>query len=128
MSSGRSPYTTRSRARARLQQQTNPPGSGLAVATGAALSGRDAAVLLVLLALRPLQVEEKHGMIFVMPNPDLSFDIDEVLAGIEEMPVRLVSTLAIMFVRMIALLERRSRHSLCHDSLHQLGFLRVRHQ
>ena len=32
--------------------------------------------------LRPLDVQEKHGMIFVMPNPELSFDIDEVLAGI----------------------------------------------
>jgi phenylpropionate dioxygenase-like ring-hydroxylating dioxygenase large terminal subunit len=34
------------------------------------------------LGLRPLQVEEKDGMIFVMPNPELSFDIDEVLGGI----------------------------------------------
>ena len=32
--------------------------------------------------LRPLDVQEKHGMIFVMPNPELNFDIDEVLAGI----------------------------------------------
>lgn len=32
--------------------------------------------------LRPLDVQEKHGMIFVMPNPELSFDIDEVLGGI----------------------------------------------
>jgi len=36
------------------------------------------------LGLRPLQVEEKHGMIFVMPNPDKRFDIDEVLGGLEE--------------------------------------------
>ena len=36
------------------------------------------------LGLKPLQVEEKYGMIFVMPNPDLSFDIDEVLGGIQE--------------------------------------------
>jgi len=36
------------------------------------------------LGLRPLQVEEKHGMIFVMPNPELRFDIDEVLGGIGE--------------------------------------------
>ena len=36
------------------------------------------------LGLRPLQVEEKHGMIFVMPNPELHFDIDEVLGGIGE--------------------------------------------
>jgi phenylpropionate dioxygenase-like ring-hydroxylating dioxygenase large terminal subunit len=36
------------------------------------------------LGLKRLQVEEKYGMIFVMPNPDLSFDIDEVLGGINE--------------------------------------------
>jgi phenylpropionate dioxygenase-like ring-hydroxylating dioxygenase large terminal subunit len=36
------------------------------------------------LGLRPLDVQEKHGMIFVMPNPDLTFDIDEVLSGIQE--------------------------------------------
>ena len=36
------------------------------------------------LGLRPLQVEEKYGMIFVMPNPELTFDIDEVLAGLQE--------------------------------------------
>lgn len=36
------------------------------------------------LGLRPLQVEEKYGMIFVMPNPDLRFDIDEVLSGLQE--------------------------------------------
>ena len=36
------------------------------------------------LGLRPLDVQEKHGMIFVMPNPDKSFDIDEVLGGINE--------------------------------------------
>jgi phenylpropionate dioxygenase-like ring-hydroxylating dioxygenase large terminal subunit len=36
------------------------------------------------LSLKRLQVEEKYGMIFVMPNPDLSFDIDEVLGGINE--------------------------------------------
>lgn len=35
------------------------------------------------LGLRELQVEEKHGFIFVMPNPELRFDIDEVLGGIE---------------------------------------------
>lgn len=34
------------------------------------------------LGLRPLQVEEKDGLIFVMPNPDKRFDIDEVLGGI----------------------------------------------
>ncbi|MCB1704890.1 MAG: aromatic ring-hydroxylating dioxygenase subunit alpha [Halioglobus sp.] len=36
------------------------------------------------LGLRPLDVQEKHGMIFVMPNPELSFDIEEVLGGIQE--------------------------------------------
>ena len=36
------------------------------------------------LGLKPLDVQEKHGMIFVMPNPELTFDIDEVLGGIEE--------------------------------------------
>jgi phenylpropionate dioxygenase-like ring-hydroxylating dioxygenase large terminal subunit len=36
------------------------------------------------LGLRPLDVQEKHGMIFVMPNPELTFDIDEVLGGIQE--------------------------------------------
>lgn len=36
------------------------------------------------LGLRPLQVEEKYGMIFVMPNPELTFDIDAVLSGIQE--------------------------------------------
>jgi phenylpropionate dioxygenase-like ring-hydroxylating dioxygenase large terminal subunit len=36
------------------------------------------------LGLRPLQVEEKDNMIFVMPNPELSFDIDDVLGGISE--------------------------------------------
>ncbi|WP_226702784.1 aromatic ring-hydroxylating oxygenase subunit alpha [Microbulbifer elongatus] len=36
------------------------------------------------LGLRALQVEEKYGMIFVMPNPELKFDIDEVLGGIQE--------------------------------------------
>jgi len=36
------------------------------------------------LGLRKLNVQEKHGMIFVMPNPDLNFDIDDVLSGIEE--------------------------------------------
>ncbi len=36
------------------------------------------------LGLKKLQVEEKYGMIFVMPNPDLTFDIDEVLGGINE--------------------------------------------
>jgi phenylpropionate dioxygenase-like ring-hydroxylating dioxygenase large terminal subunit len=36
------------------------------------------------LGLRPLDVQEKHGMIFVMPNPEKTFDIDEVLGGIEE--------------------------------------------
>lgn len=35
------------------------------------------------LGLRPLQVEEKNGFIFVMPNPDLTFDIDDVLAGLD---------------------------------------------
>jgi phenylpropionate dioxygenase-like ring-hydroxylating dioxygenase large terminal subunit len=34
------------------------------------------------LGLKPLQVEEKHGMIFVMPNPEKRFDIDDVLGGI----------------------------------------------
>lgn len=36
------------------------------------------------LGLKPLQVEEKYGMIFVMPNPELRFDIDEVLGGIQD--------------------------------------------
>ena len=36
------------------------------------------------LGLKPLQVEEKHGMIFVMPNPEKRFDIDEVMGGIGE--------------------------------------------
>ncbi|MEZ5568026.1 MAG: SRPBCC family protein [Halioglobus sp.] len=36
------------------------------------------------LGLRRLDVQEKHGMIFVMPNPALGFDIDEVLGGIQE--------------------------------------------
>ncbi len=36
------------------------------------------------LGLRHLDVQEKHGMIFVMPNPNRSFDIDEVLGGIQE--------------------------------------------
>ncbi|MEP5567900.1 MAG: SRPBCC family protein [Halioglobus sp.] len=35
------------------------------------------------LGLRPLQVKEKNGFIFVMPNPELSFDIDEVLGGLD---------------------------------------------
>jgi phenylpropionate dioxygenase-like ring-hydroxylating dioxygenase large terminal subunit len=36
------------------------------------------------LGLRALDVQEKHGMIFVMPNPDNVFNIDEVLGGIQE--------------------------------------------
>lgn len=36
------------------------------------------------LGLKALQVEEKYGMIFVMPNPDKTFDIDEVLGGLNE--------------------------------------------
>jgi phenylpropionate dioxygenase-like ring-hydroxylating dioxygenase large terminal subunit len=36
------------------------------------------------LGLKPLDVQEKHGMIFVMPNPDKTFDIDDVLGGIQE--------------------------------------------
>jgi phenylpropionate dioxygenase-like ring-hydroxylating dioxygenase large terminal subunit len=36
------------------------------------------------LGLRKLDVQEKHGMIFVMPNPNRTFDIDEVLCGLEE--------------------------------------------
>ena len=36
------------------------------------------------LGLKPLQVEEKDGMIFVMPNPDKRFDIDQVMGGIGE--------------------------------------------
>jgi phenylpropionate dioxygenase-like ring-hydroxylating dioxygenase large terminal subunit len=36
------------------------------------------------LGLRPLDVQEKYGMIFVMPNPDLTFAIDEVLGGLQE--------------------------------------------
>ena len=36
------------------------------------------------LGLKPLDVQEKYGMIFVMPNPDKTFDIDEVLGGIQE--------------------------------------------
>ncbi|QFU75131.1 aromatic ring-hydroxylating dioxygenase subunit alpha [Halioglobus maricola] len=35
------------------------------------------------LGLRELQVEEKYGFIFVMPNPDLRFEIDDVLSGME---------------------------------------------
>lgn len=36
------------------------------------------------LGLRPLDVQEKDGLIFVLPNPELTFDIDEVLGGIGE--------------------------------------------
>jgi len=36
------------------------------------------------LGLRPLDVQEKNGFIFVMPNPELTFDIDEVLSGLDE--------------------------------------------
>jgi phenylpropionate dioxygenase-like ring-hydroxylating dioxygenase large terminal subunit len=36
------------------------------------------------LGLKRLDVQEKHGMIFVMPNPEKTFDIDEVLGGINE--------------------------------------------
>jgi phenylpropionate dioxygenase-like ring-hydroxylating dioxygenase large terminal subunit len=36
------------------------------------------------LGLKPLQVEEKNGFIFVMPNPELRFDIDQVLGGLDE--------------------------------------------
>ncbi len=36
------------------------------------------------LGLQTLNVQEKHGMIFVMPNPDMTFNIDEVLGGIQE--------------------------------------------
>ncbi len=36
------------------------------------------------LGLRPLDVQEKYGMIFVMPNPALAFSIDEVLGGLQE--------------------------------------------
>ena len=36
------------------------------------------------LGLRPLDVQEKYGMIFVMPNPEKTFSIDEVLGGINE--------------------------------------------
>lgn len=36
------------------------------------------------LGLRPLDVQEKHGMIFVMPNPEKTFSIDEVQGGIGE--------------------------------------------
>lgn len=36
------------------------------------------------LGLRSLQVEEKNGFIFVLPNPELRFDIDEVLSGLDE--------------------------------------------
>lgn len=32
--------------------------------------------------LTPVEVQEKDGMIFVMPNPELSFDINETMAGI----------------------------------------------
>ena len=34
------------------------------------------------LGLRPVQVAERNGMIFVMPNPERSFDVEEVEAGI----------------------------------------------
>jgi phenylpropionate dioxygenase-like ring-hydroxylating dioxygenase large terminal subunit len=36
------------------------------------------------LGLRPLDVQEKYGMIFVMPNPELHFSIDDVLGGLQE--------------------------------------------
>ena len=36
------------------------------------------------LGLRPLDVQEKYGMIFVMPNPEKTFDIDQTLAGLQE--------------------------------------------
>jgi phenylpropionate dioxygenase-like ring-hydroxylating dioxygenase large terminal subunit len=36
------------------------------------------------LGLRALDVQEKYGMIFVMPNPEKTFDIDDVLAGLQE--------------------------------------------
>ena len=36
------------------------------------------------LGLRTLDVQEKYGMIFVMPNPDMTFNIDDVLGGIQE--------------------------------------------
>lgn len=36
------------------------------------------------LGLRTLDVQEKYGMIFVMPNPDKTFDIDQVLEGLQE--------------------------------------------
>ena len=36
------------------------------------------------LGLRPLHAAEKNGLIFVMPNPELDFNIDEVLGGIDE--------------------------------------------
>jgi len=36
------------------------------------------------LGLRKLDVQEKYGMIFVMPNPELTFDIDETLAGLQD--------------------------------------------
>ena len=36
------------------------------------------------LGLRRLQITEKNGLIFVMPNPELDFDIDEVLGGIDQ--------------------------------------------
>lgn len=36
------------------------------------------------LGLKPLQVEEENGFIFVMPNPDKSFDIEQVLGGLDE--------------------------------------------
>jgi phenylpropionate dioxygenase-like ring-hydroxylating dioxygenase large terminal subunit len=32
--------------------------------------------------LKSVQVEEKDGMIFVMPNPDRNFDVDDALGGI----------------------------------------------
>ncbi|MCB1687293.1 MAG: aromatic ring-hydroxylating dioxygenase subunit alpha [Halioglobus sp.] len=36
------------------------------------------------LGLKTLDLQEKHGMIFVMPNPELTFNIDDVLGGIQE--------------------------------------------
>ncbi len=36
------------------------------------------------LGLQSLDVQEKHGMIFVMPDPGKTFDIDDVLGGIQE--------------------------------------------
>jgi len=41
------------------------------------------------LGLRPLDVQEKHGMIFVMPNPEKTFNIDDVLGHFNRISIML---------------------------------------